>query len=200
MLSRTGGNITVRNKGKSTGTVDGKRESQVLSQEAVRLFKTQDAGYIRTMRNQVRKEVEVLEMRMKGFRGMGKGGERVQGGGKKVVFCEDEDDLRLRTASLQHDEDEDDEGDDDMDWSDEESEPQAKEDPSLTLEERAIRNLQRKEQRRVENKLELARERLSALTQAEEALEMQRLKMSKTPGTGGVTKSGATFKIRTRKS
>lgn len=199
MLSRSGGNITVRNQGKSTGTVDGKRESQVLSQDAVRLFKTQDAGYIRTMRNQTRKEVEILEMRMKGFRGIGAGGKRVEGGGKKIVFCENEDDLRLRTAALEGEEDEE-EDDDDMGWSDEESEKEEKEDPSLTAEERAIRNLQRKEQRRVENKLELARERLKALTQAEEALEMQRLKMSKTPGTGGVTKNGAKFKIRTRKS
>lgn len=200
MLSRTGGNITVRNKGKSTGTIDGKRESQVLSQEAVRLFKTQDAGYVRTMRNQIRKEVEELERRVKGFRGVGKGGERVQGEGRKVVFCENEDDLHLRTNGLQRDEDNEDDDDDDMNWSDEESEKEEKEDPTLTAEERVIRNMQKKEQRRVENKLELARERLKALTQAEEALEMQRLRMSKTPGTGGVTKSGAKFKIRTRKS
>jgi len=197
MLSRTGGNLTVRNQGKSTGTIDGKRESQVLSQEAVRLYKTQDLGYVRTMRNQVRKEVEQLEMRMKGFRGVGRGGIVVQGSAKKTVFCEDEEDVRRRTEGLQ--EDEEDDEDDDLDFSDAES-VQEKEDPTLTAEERAIRNQQRKEQRKVENKLELARERLTALTQAEEALDLQRLKMNKTPGTGGVSKNGAKFKIRTRKS
>ena len=201
MLSRTGGNITVRNQGKSTGTIDGKRESQVLSQEAVRLYKTQDAGYIRTMMNQIRKEVEVLEMRSKGFRGFGNGGQRIEGSGKKVIFCEGEEDVRIRTEGLEQEKDEDEDmDDDDIDFSDAESVQDEKEDPTLTEQERAIRHMQKREQRRVESKLRLARERLKALTQAEEALEMQRLKMNKSPGTGGVTKNGAKFRIRTRKS
>ncbi|EDO03438.1 hypothetical protein SS1G_05919 [Sclerotinia sclerotiorum 1980 UF-70] len=48
---------------KYTGTVNGDRGNQVLDQDAVRLFKTQDLGYVRTMRNKALKEVEELEKR-----------------------------------------------------------------------------------------------------------------------------------------
>lgn len=215
MLSRSGGNLTVRNKGKSTGTIDGKREGKVLSQEATRLFKTQDVGYVRTVRNQVRKEVETLEERVKGFQGVGRGGERVVGGGeRKTVFLKDEAELAVLTEGVESDYDSEDDEDMDLDLdldldfdisggeaeSEEEVvEEKEKDDPKLTAQERAIRNLQKKEQRRVENKLELARERLKVLTEAEEALDLQRAKMNKTPSTGGVTKAGAKFKIRGRK-
>ena len=44
-----------------TGTVNGDRGNEVLSQTAARLFKTQDLGYVRTMRNKALKEVEELD-------------------------------------------------------------------------------------------------------------------------------------------
>ena len=40
---------------------------------------------------------------------------------------------------------------------------------------------------------------MKALTDAEEALELQRAKMAKSPTVGGVNKQGVKFKIRERK-
>jgi U3 small nucleolar RNA-associated protein 11 len=47
--------------------------------------------------------------------------------------------------------------------------------------------------------LDVARERLKALTQAEEALDLQRAKMAKSPTVRGVNKHGVKFKVRERK-
>lgn len=170
MMSRSGGAITIGNKGKSTGTVDGKREAQVLSTEAVRLFKTQDLGYVRTMRNQVRKEVETLE----------RAGVN-EGLGRKVVYCEDEGEVERRA-----------DGEVDSEEDGEESEKE-----KLGVEERKRRKLQRREKEKIANRLDVARERLKALTEAEEALDLQRAKMSKTPTTAN--KEGVKHKVRSRK-
>jgi U3 small nucleolar RNA-associated protein 11 len=59
--------------------------------------------------------------------------------------------------------------------------------------------MQEKEADKLEAKLTVARERLKALTDAEEALELQRAKMAKLPTVGGVTKQGVKFKVRDRK-
>jgi len=190
MMSRGGGAITVGNKGKSTGTVDGKREGQVLSQEAVRLFKTQDLAYVRTMRNQVRKEVETLERRVIGFGGGS--GEEVRDG-KKVVFCESVGEVDERVGG---DDSEEEEGEDEDEALDER---EVKKQKKARTAERDLRRLQRREREKVENRLEVARERLRALTQAEVALDLQRAKMSKTPSVGGVNKEGVKFKARGRK-
>lgn len=187
MMSRSGGAITVGNKGKSTGTVDGKREAQVLSQEAVRLFKTQDLAYVRTMRNQVRKEVETLERRLVGFGGGEEGGK-----GKKVVFCESVDEVDERIGDDESEEDEEDE-------EETPDEKEAKKQKKIRAAERDLRRLQRREKEKVENRLEVARQRLKALTEAETALDLQRAKMSKTPSIGGVNKDGVKFKVRGRK-
>lgn len=159
-----------------TGTVNGDRGNEVLSQEVVRLFKTQDLGYVRTMRNQTLKEVEELERRGKG----------IKPEGKKIVFVDGEEDLLLRVESVQ---DNDDDEDEDMEDTDEE----------ITAEEKALRKLQAREAEKLENKLAVARERLKALTEAEQALEMQRAKMAKSTTVGGVTKAGVKFKVRERK-
>lgn len=157
-----------------TGTVNGDRGNEVLSQDAVRLFKTQDLGYVRTMRNKTLKEVEELERRGKG----------IKPEGKKIVFVDGEEDLRLRVENAQ-----DDDENEDMEDTNEE----------ITAEEKNLRKLQAREAEKVENKLAVARERLKALTEAEQALEMQRAKMAKSTTVGGVTKAGVKFKVRERK-
>jgi U3 small nucleolar RNA-associated protein 11 len=168
MMSRQG--PSTMGKGR-TGTVNGDRGNEVLSQDAVRLFKTQDLGYVRTMRNKTLKEVEELERRSKG----------IKAEGKKIVFVDREEDLR-RIVEQSADVD----GDDNMDEDD-------------TPEDEDLRELQEAEADKVESKLAVARQRLKALTEAEQALEMQRAKMAKSTTVGGVTKAGVKFKVRERK-
>lgn len=155
---------------KGTGTVNGDRGNAVLSQDAVRLFKTQDLGYVRTMRNKTQKEVDDLEKRVTGIRGHG----------KKIVFVEDEEEQQNRV-----------EADIDMDEDEEEAD--------VDLEAKRLRKLQEKAADKLESKLTVAQERLKALAEAEEALDLQRAKMAKSPTVGGVNKNGVKFKVRERK-
>jgi U3 small nucleolar RNA-associated protein 11 len=168
MMSRKGPATMGKNR---TGTVNGDRGNEVLSQTAARLFKTQDLGYVRTMRTKALKEVDELEKRSKG----------IKGEGKKVIFVGDEEEQRqkLENTDMEGDEDEDQDEDD--------------------KEARRLRKLQQKEADKLETRLTVARERLKALTEAEEALELQRAKMAKSPTVGGVTKQGVKFKVRERK-
>lgn len=173
MMSRKGPSTSKH----SNGTVNGDRGNQVLSQEASRLYKTQDLGYLRTMRNKTTKEVEELQMRVVGIRGEG----------KKVVWVDDEDDLREKMG--EEDEDMDDDNDD-------EDEDRGED---LDVDARKLKNLQEKEAVKLEARLSIARERLKALTEAEEALELQRAKMAKSTSIGGVNKQGVKYKVRERK-
>ena len=167
-------------KGPSTGknangTVHGDRGNEVLSQDASRLYKTQDLGYVRTMRNKTTKEVEELQLRVVGIRGEG----------KKVVWVDDEDNMREKLG----------EEDEDMD-SDEEEDGEG---DKVDVEAGKLRKLQEKEATKLEARLSIAKERLKALTEAEQALELQRGKMAKSPTIGGVNKHGVKFKVRERK-
>ncbi|PQE15974.1 hypothetical protein CJF31_00008573 [Rutstroemia sp. NJR-2017a BVV2] len=179
--SRTGKNYT--------GNVNGDRGNQVLGQDAVRLFKTQDLGYVRTMRNKTLKEVEELEKRTVGIRGRG----------KKVVFVENQKEQQEKAGDG---EDDDDDMDMDMDFDFDSEEDEKADDDVESKEDLAAKNLrklQEKEAARLEAKLTIARQRLKALTEAEEALDIQRAKMAKTATIGGVNKNGVKFKIRERK-
>ncbi|KAH7391203.1 U3 small nucleolar RNA-associated protein-like protein Utp11 [Cadophora sp. MPI-SDFR-AT-0126] len=173
MMSRKGPATTGKNR---TGTVHGDRGNEALSQEAVRLFKTQDLGYVRTMRNKALKEVEELERRAVG----------IKGAGKKVVFVDDEEEQRRKLDSVDR-RIENDDG-----WSEVEEE-------SDDVEAKNFRKMQQKEADKLETRLNLARERLDVLTETEQALELQRARMAKSPTVGGVTKKGVKFKVRQRK-
>jgi U3 small nucleolar RNA-associated protein 11 len=152
-----------------TGTLNGDRGAQVLSQDAVRLFKTQDLGYVRTMRNKTAKEVEILKKQVIG----------IKGEGKRIVYVDDE---KEQLHIVQDDQKEEDE-----------------EVPQEDIEAKRLRKLKKRESEKLEARLELAEQRLKALTDAEEALELQRAKMAKSPTVGGVNKQGVKFKIRERK-
>ncbi|KFY30717.1 hypothetical protein V493_01716, partial [Pseudogymnoascus sp. VKM F-4281 (FW-2241)] len=65
--------------------------------------------------------------------------------------------------------------------------------------EKRLRRAREKEAEKLEGMLEIAERRLEALTEAEEALDLQRKKMGKTMSVGGVTKAGVKFKVRERK-
>lgn len=169
MMSRKGPTTGKR----GTGTINGDRGNAVLGQDAVRLFKTQDLGYVRTMRNQTQKEVDDLERRVTGIRGRG----------RKVVFVEDEREQEERMGGV---EDMEEDGDED-------------EEADVDIEAKKLRKLQEREVEKLESRLTVARERLKALAEAEEALDLQRAKMAKSPAIGGVNKNGVKFKVRERK-
>jgi U3 small nucleolar RNA-associated protein 11 len=195
MMSSKGPSSAATGGRNRTGTVNGDRGNKALSQEAVRLFKTQDLGYVRTVRNQVQREVDQLRQGVVG----------IEAGGKRTVFLESAAELSEMRGEgggdVEWDEDEDDE-DEDMDsFSDDEleEESEVKEAISETTAQRNLRKLQEKERGKLETRLEAAEERLKALAQAEEALDLQRAKMAKTATVGGVNKNGIKFKIRERK-
>jgi len=165
MMSRKGPSTTGKHR---TGTVDGDRGNQVLSQNAVRLFKTQDLGYVRTMRNKAVKEVEELGRRAVG----------IKADGKKIVFIDNEEEQQRILNDDEMDEDE---------------------DVEIDVDTKNFRKMQEKEADKLEAKLTIARERLKALTDAEQALELQRARMAKSPTVGGVNKAGVKFKVRERK-
>jgi U3 small nucleolar RNA-associated protein 11 len=177
MLSRKGPTTTGKNR---TGTVDGDRGNKVLGQDVVRLYKTQDLGYVRTARNKVAKEVKELEKRAVGIRGRG----------RKVVFVEDVEEQEERLLEVEG------QGGEEMDMDEDEDEDEF---PGEDLQAKKLRKLKEKEIEKLESKLDTARERLKALTEAEEALELQRARMAKTPTVGGINKQGVKFKVRERK-
>ncbi|KAI1074292.1 U3 small nucleolar RNA-associated protein 11 [Whalleya microplaca] len=199
MLSRSGPS-SVFSKGKRwTGTVDGDRGNRALDIDTVRLLKTQDMGYIRTVRNVTAKEVKELEERVIGLGGSIDPVAEVDEDDdfmdevapkrtkpKKTVFAEaveEREELIRREAEKEVDE-----GDaDDVDMSN------AKNPEALRAEQR--QKLLEKMQRRLQN----ARKKLSVLARTENELELQRARMAKTATVGGVTKSGKKFKVRERK-
>jgi U3 small nucleolar RNA-associated protein 11 len=69
--------------------------SQILSQDAVRLFKTQDLGYVRTMRNKTSKEL--LRKQVVG----------IQGEGKKIVYVDGEKEQLSKAEGDEENEDKD---------------------------------------------------------------------------------------------
>lgn len=137
------------------------------------MYKTQDLGYLRTMRNKTAKEVDELQQRVVG----------VIGTGKKIVWVDGEDDLREKL------------GEEDMDEEDDEDRNNVNPDTGS----KKLKKLQEKEAIKLEARLSIARERLKALAEAEEALELQRTKMAKSPTIGGVNKHGVKYKVRERK-
>ncbi|KAG9249341.1 putative U3 small nucleolar RNA-associated protein 11 [Calycina marina] len=169
MLSTSGPAARGKNR---TGTINGDRGNQVLSTEAVRLFKTQDLGYVRTARNVAAKEVEALEKKVLGRRR----------DGKKIVFV---DGVEEQIGKLVGNE--------------KASEYDEEDVPAETKEAKKLRKLQELAAEKLEARLDAARERLSVLNEAEAALDLQRAKMSKSPTVGGVNKNGVKFKVRERK-
>ncbi|POS82555.1 hypothetical protein EPUL_005383 [Erysiphe pulchra] len=170
MMSRSG----PRTGKNATGTIAGDRGNQVLSQEAVRLLKTQDLAYIRSARNKATKEVAKLETVVKG----------IEGQGQKVVFLEDESDQMVETI--------------DDDNSSEKRKDNNNESREL-LDDEQRSKLQQRRAEKLNARLGVARERLKALADAEKALDLQRAKMAKSPTVGGINKHGIKFKVRERK-
>ncbi|RKF59263.1 U3 small nucleolar RNA-associated protein 11 [Erysiphe neolycopersici] len=170
MMSRSG----PRTGKNATGTIAGDRGNQVISQEVVRLLKTQDLAYIRSARNKATKEVSKLEIAMKG----------IEGQGQKVVYLEGESDQMDETVD-----------DDTSPGKGKDIDNESRE----LVDDKQRSRLQRCRAEKLNVRLSVARERLKALADAEQALDLQRARMAKSPTVGGINKHGIKFKVRERK-
>ena len=202
MMSRRAGPGSALTKGRGafTGAVEGDRGNKAMDVDTVRLLKTQDLGYLRTMRNVAAKEVIELEERW-----ILAGGEELEEDegedddeeeftqtkvrkAKKIVFCEGEEErervLREAKNPAKNDDGDAERGDTDGD-----------EDPEKAAEaSRKAQNLEK-----LQKKLRNARKKFKALSRAEFELELQQAKMAKTATSGGITKRGKRIKVRERK-
>jgi U3 small nucleolar RNA-associated protein 11 len=197
------------------------RGNVALSTDVVKLLKTQDAGYIRTMLQVTRKEREELEQRLileeqGGARAL-KDGQKAKKG-KHRVFVENEEEQEEfdpeawfgrgeeipakageQVEPQWTDDDEEDES------QDEDTRQPKKMLSKKKLEAQELAARQKKKfdktrlrsQTRTAYRLEMVKKKERELMAAEEELEKQRAKMSNS--VGGVNKNGVKFKIRERK-
>ncbi|KAH7155869.1 small-subunit processome [Dactylonectria estremocensis] len=196
MLSRKGPGSRIMDGRRWTGTVEGDRGNKAMDVDTVRLLKTQDLGYARTMKQVVAKEVAKLEEQVVLTRGFDNLDEEDQQkdddddsefdfsaplkpkAPRKIVFFDDEEQREeLRQDQVDQDEDEQPEGSPAKEGDDER--------------EKSLRRLQRQ--------LEAARKKHKVLSDVESALEIQRAKMAKTATSGGQTRKGKKIMVRTRK-
>ncbi|KAF5642766.1 cgi-94 [Fusarium tjaetaba] len=198
MMSRKGPGSRIQDGKRWSGTVEGDRGNKAMDVETVRLLKTQDIGYIRTMRQVVAKEVARLEEQVVLTRGFDKLDEdeddEDEGSDsefdfatapsrprepRKIVFMDDEEQREETILDIE-----------DEDGADKTVDDDEKKEEDF---ERA------KALRRLRRQLENARKKLKALTDAEGELEIQRAKMAKTATSGGTTRKGKKIMVRTRK-
>ncbi|KAL3471997.1 small-subunit processome [Aspergillus californicus] len=198
--------------------------AQGLTHEAIKLLKTQDAGYLRTVGERVRRQMDKVqeEVRIqegvgaalnKGDDSDGKGEEesdddfgfdKVEKKPKKLVFADDRDEQRTLKRALESESEEDELGEDDSFGALQRAQQQKKKSlKELEAEKRAMydarrsRKMKKRALESKQSKLKALQKQHSDITAAERALDMQRAKMSNS--VGGVNKNGLKFKIRDRK-
>lgn len=206
---------TNKHNRKWTGTVAGDRGNTALDIDTVRLLKTQDIGYLRTVRNIAAKEVRDLEERAVvagAFAGLDVNDKDQEDESESDWDSDLDDDAQRKAAKPrakpkkivfadsvaeveQNIPDQDDNSDVNMDSEDDDDGSEHGNKKKKNLEAR------KREQNaeRLLRKLQTARKKLKALTAAENELELQRAKMAKTATVGGITKSGKKIKVRERK-
>ncbi|KAL7949626.1 U3 small nucleolar RNA-associated protein 11 [Trichoderma barbatum] len=193
MMSRKGPGAKIKVGRKWNGRVEGDRGNTDMDQDTVRLLKTQDLGYVRTMKQVAVKELARLEEQTVLMKGLDQLDEEdddddddfdlddeIDGpskrrsntsGPRKIVFLDNEDE---RDEALQA------------------SGPTKREDQQEAFE--RSENL-----REVKRKLEHSRKKVKSLMTAETQLEVQRAKMAKTATSGGTTRRGKKIMVRKRK-
>lgn len=195
----------------------GDRGNKTLSSDTVKLLKTQDAGYLRTVLQKTRKERERLEMEIQIDEEEGLRALKSEEGkkGKHTVFVDSRDEQRAFDPEEWFGTDE---GGLDKAYNrlrrksdataDAQMETTADKQPlksqrQLDAERQAFKDARREHQKTIHSQ-EVKRNLLAAIKQrehdlvaAEEELELQRTKMSNT--VGGINKNGVKFKIRERK-
>ncbi|KAG5983801.1 hypothetical protein E4U55_007117 [Claviceps digitariae] len=206
MMSRKGPGSRIQNGKSWDGTVQGDRGNKTLSMETVRLLKTQDMGYIRTMRQVLVKEIARLEQQIVLTRGLdhldGDDDDEGEGEGegdysdddvavpsrpkvpRKIVFLDNEEERQgtmLEQLEAEQQDGEEENGDDAADGTNDDDFERA-------------RNL-----RRLKRQLANAKMKVKAFNDAEAALDVQRAKMAKTATSGGQTRRGKKLFVRARK-
>ncbi|KAL8722158.1 MAG: hypothetical protein Q9225_001302 [Loekoesia sp. 1 TL-2023] len=193
------------------------RGNSTLSQDAVKLLKTQDAGYLKTMAQQTRRTREKTEQQfllsnenMQSFAG----GEEVNGG-YHLVFAENrEEQQALGQAKSKQDPTP--TTAKDLRRPDVENNAQTGQDPTDKVhidprqaarkeaqqlrplkEERAARKLRKRQKEAQQSRLKALKARERDLLAAEQQLDHERARMSNS--VGGVNKAGVRWKIRERK-
>jgi len=204
MLSRPGpGSALTKGKRSFDGKVAGEREgSKVLSMDVARLLKTQDIGYVRTVRNALQKDVERLRREVVLARGEGAVRKDVEQGlvaDVKIVFAEsvEERDRHAGVDDGASGEEEDGEGD--LGGFDDDEEDDGADVDKDSRPDRKERRMKGKHRRRLERELEAKEKQLKALDQTEHELNVEKAKMAKTATSGGVTKGGERIKVKKRK-
>ncbi|KAM3506353.1 hypothetical protein MY10362_002412 [Beauveria mimosiformis] len=207
MMSRKGPGSRIKDGKRWTGTVQGDRGNKVLDMETARLLKTQDMGYIRTMKQVITKEIAKLEEQVVMTRGMDRLGEDEDDEGDDFDgFDSDDDDEPARKPSKPKAArkilffDDENAQEDAMEEHLELEEREAEKEDSEGGEEDNTQDTERERSlRRLRRQLENARKKAKVLTDAEEALEEQRAKMAKTATSGGTTRRGKKIMVRARK-
>jgi len=202
-----------------TGKRVADRGNKALSMEVVKLLKTQDAGYIRTMLQQTRKEREEVEQRLimeeQGEVRAVRDAARTKQG-KHRVFVDNEEEqeefepdtwfgrgeeipARKESPTFGDLQDELSEDDDEtpIQRPNTLSKKQIEAQEQARREARKFRKERERAQERHVTRLRALKKRESELMAAAEELELQRAKMNNT--VGGVNKNGVKFKIRERK-
>lgn len=208
---------------KGTAGKHGKGGSEaLLSHDAVKLFKTQDSGYLRTVSNKGRKEVQKLEERVKLAEVMKD--DEAATTGRKIIFTDEQamEGRRKRKRSSGHEDvevlqevpqpvDVDQDSSIAMipplvgeDLHDENSPRPIQKSPAQRLKDTTASKrllVERKRRRRLQelraNKLDALKKRQREILAAASELEAQRARMART--VGGVNKDGVKFKVRERK-
>ncbi|KAI5459195.1 small-subunit processome [Mariannaea sp. PMI_226] len=205
MLSRKGPSSSSLMSGKSwSGKVQGDRGNKAMDVDTVRLLKTQDIGYVRTMKQIAAKEVARLEEQIVLTRGfdtldMEEDMDRDEDdeddddefdfasmpskpkAPRKIVFLDDEDEQQEAIQDQMNQEEEEEDHD----------EKDQKAGDAKAERAEAVRSLRKQ--------LEHAQKKLKTLTDVENEMGIQRAKMAKTATSGGLTRKGKKIMVRTRK-
>lgn len=190
------------------------RGNAALSHDAVKLLKTQDAGYLKTVIQQTRRIVEKVEQ---SFHLVNEEGVRVAGNGDEVksgqhiFFADSMEEQQARASALKK---KDSSVEDDPEQSSHGGDTQkrrrvltsmdprrvarAKEEMLEAMkQERAVRKLRKRQRAGQQSMLKALKAREKDLCAAEEQLDHARARMSHS--VGGVNKAGVKWKIRERK-
>ncbi|KAI9932064.1 hypothetical protein ASPWEDRAFT_27662 [Aspergillus wentii DTO 134E9] len=198
-----------------------------LSNEAIKLLKTQDAGYLRTVGERVRREMERVEQEVRLQDGMQKvlgiekedkkedqseddddfdfdfdlDEEDQNKKSRKLVFADDRQELRaMKKRRIQDEEEEDDDEDDDSfgkKLNQKKTPKQLAAERQALVEARRTRKMKKRATEARENKLKSLKKQHADITAAERELDWQRGKMEHS--VGGTNKNGIKWKIRERK-
>ncbi|CBF88765.1 hypothetical protein AN0796.2 [Aspergillus nidulans FGSC A4] len=205
----------------------GMRESataQGLSHEAIKLLKTQDAGYLRTVGERVRRQIEKVKEDLRIQESMGEAlgvqeDTRQEDDGddfddfdfgaaekkaRKLLFADDREDQKVLKRVLEQREQEGETEEEEESFGERAQQQQKRKtrkeleaEKQALVEARRARKLKKRALEVRQNKLKALQKQYADITSAERALDLQRAKMSNS--VGGVNKNGLKFKIKERK-